>query len=537
MNLRPYQTSILAKIQHAFAHEDRTRVLASQATGTGKTVVMGELARRRGGKTLVLAHRDELIRQAASKFAEITQQSVGIVKAAENSPDAKVVVASVQTLAHRKRLDQLKGYDWTTIMVDEAHHSEAATYQRVLRELGSFDKVKTLGVTATPARGDKKPLGKTWEKLIRGIDIKEGVKLGFLCPPRAVVVKLKGADFRKIRTTHGQLRDEDSEAVLMEARAPLHIAQAIHQLALNRPTLVFTPSVKVAYEVAKACLRLKMTAEVVEGETELDLRRDALRRFHVGITHVLSNCAVLVEGYDEEKVGCIVMARPTKSEPFYIQCIGRGTRLHPDKEDCLIIDVVGDTHRHDLCRAPTLFTELVGPEETLRTFTVMRDAIEEEQHPEIPDAKLHVQAVDLFGVRPFAWVKTNFGYVIGLGSEEGYAIMAESDAGWFVGRLKGDQVFKVWEGESFGYAQGQAEDFIRSTGSDEICRRSAPWRNRSMSVGQAQMLERWREPYTDEMTKGEAADQITKVMAEADYRKAQRNVPGVWKAREDHEAF
>lgn len=531
MKLRPYQTAALAKAEHAFEHDKLLRILWAQATGLGKTVEFSELARRRAGRTLVLAHRDELVRQAQHKLEEITGRSVGIVKAEQNELSRDIIVASVQTVSREKRLQPLKEIKWKTVVVDEAHHAEADTYQRVLKAVGSFDRTPTLGVTATPYRADNKPMGKTWQKIVHSMTIKQGVKEGYLSKLSAVTVRLN-ADFKKLRKVKGEIRDDDAEKLLMEARAPLHIAQAIDELAVGRPTLVFTPTVKVAYEVAKACIRKQLTAEVVTGETVLDIRRDALRRLHIGLTHVITNCAVLVEGYDEERIGCIVMARPTLSQTFYIQCIGRGTRLHPEKEDCLIIDVVGSTHRHDLCRAPVLMTEIVGEDRFVPEYEVREQGLKlVEEHPEIPGAPLHVEKVDLFAERPFAWVKTNFGYVIDLGQFDGAVYMAESDKGWAVFRNDEGTISRVYDGESFGYAQGMAEDYIRELGCDALARKSAPWRRLPMSIGQAHTMEKFGVPYnSDTWTKGDASDAIAKVFAEMHWRRANLALPPAWRA-------
>src|SRR5918999_4261515 len=167
LQLRPYQEEAIAAINDA-ALEGVTRPLVALPTGTGKTVIFGHLLARRASPALVLAHRDELIRQAVDKLLMVNPDfNIGIVKAEQNEVSAPVVVASVQTLARPKRLSQI-GQDFRTVIVDEAHHGVAETYRRVLEHVGSFDDAGplTVGFTATPERGDKVGVGQVWERIV-----------------------------------------------------------------------------------------------------------------------------------------------------------------------------------------------------------------------------------------------------------------------------------------------------------------------------------------------------------------------------------
>ena len=165
--LRPYQHEAIDEILAAIAN-GINRPLVSLPTGTGKTVVFAHLLAQRGGRGLVLAHRDELLRQAADKLMLVAPGlNVGIVKAGENQVAAQVVVASVQTLSRPNRLEQLPG-DIETLVVDEAHHAVAPTYLRILEYLGAFNTNGPLcvGFTATPERGDGAGLGAVWQKIV-----------------------------------------------------------------------------------------------------------------------------------------------------------------------------------------------------------------------------------------------------------------------------------------------------------------------------------------------------------------------------------
>jgi ATP-dependent helicase IRC3 len=309
-----------------------TRPLVALPTGTGKTVVFSHLIDQRPGRALVLAHRDELIRQAVDKLLMINPDfHIGVVKAEENQIAAPVVVGSVQTLARSNRLEQLSTH-FNTVIVDEAHHVVADSYQRILEHVGSFalDGPVTIGFTATPERADKVGLGKVWERIVYQKTLLEMITQGYLCDVRAVRVSVQ-VNLDQVHTRAGDFVESELESVLLSADAPEHVVAAYKKHALGRTALVFTPTVRMAYRVAEAFWNAGVAADALDGTMPLDERRGILNRLHTGETKVVANCAVLTEGFDEPSIDCIIIARPTKSKPLYIQMVGRGTRLYPGK--------------------------------------------------------------------------------------------------------------------------------------------------------------------------------------------------------------
>src|SRR5919106_5399736 len=287
--LRPYQEESIQAINAAH-EEGTTRPLIALPTGTGKTIIFAHLIAQRVGRALVLAHRDELIRQAADKLLMVNpDMDIGVVKAEENEIDAPVVVASVQTLSRPNRLAQVCA-DFPLVIVDEAHHSVADTYLRVLEHLGCLADggPLTVGFTATPERGDKAGLGKVWDKIVYQKTLLEMILQGYLCDLRAVRVTLR-ADLDQVHTCHGDFVEAELESALLAADAPQHVAAAYQEHAQGRKALVFTPTVKVAYAMAEAFQQAGVTAEALDGTTPLDERRDILRRLHTGETMVLCN--------------------------------------------------------------------------------------------------------------------------------------------------------------------------------------------------------------------------------------------------------
>ncbi|MCH7848425.1 MAG: DEAD/DEAH box helicase family protein [Planctomycetes bacterium] len=367
LTLRPYQEEAIAAIEAA-AERGVRRPLVQLPTGTGKTVIIAELAKIRPGRTLVIAHREELLGQAKDKLLLADPSAeIGIVKADRDEHAAPIVLASVQTLSRPNRLQRLAP-DFSTVIVDEAHHATAESYVRIMKHVGSFADDGTLspGFTATPERGDGIGLDSVWQEIVYERSILDMIRSRYLCDLRAIQVQLQ-ADFSQLHTRAGDFIEREVEELMHVADAPEHVVAAYQEHAAGRKALAFTPTVALAHEMADCFSAAGIAAEALDATTPTDARKAILARFHTGETMVLWNCAILTEGYDEPSVDCIVIARPTKSRPFYHQMIGRGTRLYPGKKDCLILDVVGAITRHDLMTASTLFG--VEPA-TLSTETV-----------------------------------------------------------------------------------------------------------------------------------------------------------------------
>jgi ATP-dependent helicase IRC3 len=407
--LRDYQRDAIRAIGAAHA-AGRNRLLVVLPTGTGKTVVFADLIRRRPGRALVLAHRDELIQQAVSKLKSAWPGApVGVVKAERDEHDARVVVASVQTLAYPRRLARLVP-DFTTVIVDEAHHAEARSYRRILAHLRAFepDGPLTVGFTATPERADGRSLAAVWTGgIVYRRDILEMMQAGWLCDLRAVQVRLQ-VDFNRLHVRGGDFIEGEAADLLRSANVAEHALTAYQRHALGRRTLLFTPTVALAHEMADAFRCAGVSAEALDGATPPTERRGILNRLATGETRVVANCAVLTEGFDLPSTSCIIVARPTRSRPLYIQMVGRGLRPAPDKDDCLILDLAGATGRHDLQGTATLFgltpAEMSG--RTVREAVAHKRAVEAERARQVRDrlpdpahVRLRMREVSPFGPR------------------------------------------------------------------------------------------------------------------------------------------
>lgn len=358
VSLRPYQRDAVDAVLAARRSGIR-RMLVSLPTGAGKTVIFSQLAKMARRQVLVLAHREELLGQARSKLDAALggQHVVSVERGAETaSADAKVLVCSIRSL-HEERLARVvRGRDFGLVIYDECHHAAAEDNMRVLRQLGVFDANwdgTLLGFTATTARGDGKGLDAIFETIAYSRSLPEMINDGFLAPLRGFRIAT-GADLTRVSSSGLDFSGEElSEAVDIEDRNAL-VARSIQELARDRRTIAFCVTVNHARHLCIALNRLGVAAGIVYGEMPSEARAGVLADFRKGQIQVLANVAVLTEGFDDPGVSCIAMARPTRSEGLYTQCVGRGTRLHPGKRDCLILDFV-DASSLPLCSLPSLF--------------------------------------------------------------------------------------------------------------------------------------------------------------------------------------
>ncbi|WP_394825598.1 DEAD/DEAH box helicase [Pendulispora albinea] len=356
--LRPYQREAIDAVLSARRQGVR-RMVVSLPTGAGKTVIFSHLARVARRQVLVIAHREELLGQARDKIERAMQGQavVAIERGAERaSSGAKVLVCSVRSL-HEERLARvIRGRDVGLVIYDECHHAAADDNLRVLRQLGVFDEGWTgtlLGFTATTERGDGKGLDEVFERIVYSRTLPQMIEDGYLCTLRGFRVATD-ADLRKIRGGGADFPEEElAEAVDIEERNAV-VARSIQELARDRRTIAFCVTVGHARNLARSLNALGVPAGIVHGAMRSEDRARALADFRRGHTQVLTNVAVLIEGFDDPGVSCIAMARPTRSEGLYAQCVGRGTRLSPEKKDCLILDFV-DLSDLSLTTLPSLF--------------------------------------------------------------------------------------------------------------------------------------------------------------------------------------
>ena len=351
--LRPYQQQARDRI-HAEWDAGHTRTLLVLPTGTGKTIVFASVAAdqvRAGDRVLILAHRGELLEQAADKL----QRSTGLVSAVEKAESTcldswfRVVVGSVQTLQRTARLERFPRDYFGTIIIDEAHHAITDGYRRIL---DYFSGAKVLGVTATPDRGDMRNLGEVFDSLAFEYKLTDAIKEGYLCKIMAQTIPLQ-LDITSVTMSGGDYAVGDLGTALDPYLE--QIAAEMARRCKSRKTVVFLPLIKTSQKFRDLLNTYGFRAAEVNGQS--DDRRQVLADFDAGKYNVLCNSMLLTEGWDCPSVDCVVVLRPTKVRSLYSQMVGRGTRLSPGKTDLLLLDFLWMTDKHELCRPADLVCE------------------------------------------------------------------------------------------------------------------------------------------------------------------------------------
>lgn len=369
--LRYYQREALGAIEAK--HRDNRGVLLLMATGLGKTHVFCNYAKQFDGAVLVLAHREELVNQAARRLEAVTGEPVEIEQGVLHaSHSARLVVGSVDSVKQQRRLERMGRDRFQLIIMDEVHHYVAKTYRR---PLDWWPDAKRLGVTATADRGDGKALGKILNDTAYVFDIIQGVQAGYLVPLKGCEVFLEEVDLSHIKKTKGDLEMHKLDEEMIKAVEG--ICRKTLDLAPERQGIAFFPGVRSAeYAAHRFNELIPGSACFISGKTPRDQRRQFVDDFKQGKYKYLCNCQIATEGFDAPSASLIIQGRPTLSRAFYAQTAGRGTRVLPgcvdhvtgssgaeerrrliaasDKPDTLILDFVGNAGRHSLVTAADL---------------------------------------------------------------------------------------------------------------------------------------------------------------------------------------
>lgn len=353
MELRPYQQEAKTAVFREW-EQGHKKTLLVLPTGTGKTIVFAKITEdcvRNGGRVLILAHRGELLEQAADKLEKATGLKSAVEKAEQSSLNSwyRVTVGSVQSLMREKRLAQFSPDHFTTIIIDEAHHCISDSYQRVLEH---FDSADVLGVTATPDRGDMKNLGQYFESLAYEYTLPAAIRDGYLSPIKALTVPLT-LDLSSVSMQAGDFKASEIGTALDPYLE--QIAAEMEKYCKERKTVVFLPLVKTSQKFRDILISHGFSAAEVNGNSED--RTEILKDFENGKYNVLCNSMLLTEGWDCPDVDCVVVLRPTKVRSLYCQMVGRGTRLAPGKDHLLLLDFLWHTERHELCHPANLICE------------------------------------------------------------------------------------------------------------------------------------------------------------------------------------
>ncbi|GHO78420.1 hypothetical protein KSD_61910 [Ktedonobacter sp. SOSP1-85] len=544
LTLRPYQEECVQRVLNTYQEQpEGGKALVVLPTGCGKTVVFTEVARRLGLTTLVIAHRQELLQQAADKFRLADPTAVvGQVGTGRHEWGASTTVASIQTISRPEHLKNLSQFRYQLVVIDEGHHATSDGYKAVLAALSN---AFVLAVTATPDRLDKQRIESIFGEPVFSTTILEMVEQGYLCDLRAIAVRTT-TSLDGVHTQGGDFKTRELEEAVDTPERNLRIMRAYQAHAKDRQAICFAVTVEHAHHLAEAFQKAGFRAAVVSGDTPQEERKHILQAYARGELEVLCNVSVLTEGYDHPATSCIIMARPTKSRALYTQAIGRGTRLAPGKRDCVILDVTDNCLKHRL--QPQLLQQALGVD--MRNGESITEA-RHRLHTEAAEApapsepgkegnerttKVLARTSDLLVniLAPMDWKRLSSGaYVLEVGEHRHRIALVPSALreGYYAVWAKLAPTFKpqLWLKESpLEWAQTHAEMKARLLQTDEKKRvlvdSHAPWRSYPASLKQLSTLRYYGLDFQPEITSGEASDLIGQEKARREQAKAKQRV-------------
>lgn len=343
LELKKHQLEALRSLQ-TMRDNNETIALLYHATGTGKTVTAVMDAKRCGGRVLFLAHTQELVNQAAETFRNLwPSTSVGRYVEAVRQPNAHVVCGSIQSVA--LHLDSFRDDAFDYLIIDEAHHASADTYQKVL---AYFKPAFTLGLTATPERtDDDQAILEIFKNTAHKLDIQTAVEIGELVPVRCIRIHTN-IDLTKVRFNSVQYNIRDLESKIYVPERNQLIVDTWMQYVQNKRTVVFCASVKHAEQIAALFRERGINAAAVSGTMKPSERREFQERFVNRDIQVLCACDLLNEGWDCPEIEVLFMARPTMSKVLYTQQLGRGMRLYSGKDSLMVFDFVDNASQYNM---------------------------------------------------------------------------------------------------------------------------------------------------------------------------------------------
>ncbi|WP_084861262.1 DEAD/DEAH box helicase [Salibaculum halophilum] len=356
MRLRPRQKLFVERSLSALG--TRANTLGIAPTGAGKTIMLSAVTGQSLGdtdaKACVLAHRDELTAQNRDKFRRVVPDvTTSVVDATTKSWDGQVTFAMVPTLARQANLAGMPNLD--LLVIDEAHHAVADSYRRIVDHVREANPdARVFGVTATPNRGDRKGLREVFDNVADQVRLGELIASGHLVPPRTFVIDVGVRD--KLEAVHKTASDFDmGEVAEIMDRAPIteEVVRHWREKAGDRQTVVFCSTVGHAAHVAEAFNAADIPAGLIHGDLPGEERRSILAAFARGELRVVTNVAVLTEGWDHPPTSCVVLLRPSSYKSTMIQMVGRGLRTvdpeeHPGvvKTDCVVLDFGSSSLTH-----------------------------------------------------------------------------------------------------------------------------------------------------------------------------------------------
>ncbi|RKF72649.1 putative mitochondrial ATP-dependent helicase irc3 [Golovinomyces cichoracearum] len=374
MKLREYQKDCINAVI-SNVNQGHKRLGISLATGAGKTVVFTQLIGRiepvdQRSQTLILAHRQELVEQAARQCSiAYPTKTIEIEMGPMHATGlADITVASIQSIISGSRISKFDPSQFKLILVDEAHHIVASSYAKTLDHFGlstlQENSPVLVGVSATLSRSDGVRLGGAIDHIVYHKDYVELIDEKWLSGVVFTTVRSQADVSRVRRGVNGDFQAGDlSKVVNTDEINEITVRSWLQRCKDRKSTLAFCVDLLHVIGLTNTFRNHGIDARFITGTTSKSERSDRLDKFKAGEFPVLVNCGVFTEGTDIPNIDCVLLARPTRSRNLLIQMIGRGMRLHPKKKNCHIIDMVASFEK-GIVTSPTLFG--LDPQELLK---------------------------------------------------------------------------------------------------------------------------------------------------------------------------
>lgn len=522
MQLRPRQTTFVDNCCAALAENGNT--LGVAPTGAGKTVMLSAIVGNMVGKGaagMVLQHRDELVDQNRATFERVNPRATtGLFTAGRKEWGYNCTFAMVQTLANERNLDGMPPLD--IMAIDEGHHAVANSYMRIIdTAMKRNPKMQLLLVTATPNRGDKKALRSVVSNVADQISLKELIDAKHLVRPRSLVVDIGvQGELLGVRKTINDFDMTAVEAIMDKEVLNDRVVTEWRKVAGERQTVIFCSTVAHAEHVADAFRQSGVTAACIEGKMSAADRRNVLAAYDRGEIQIITNVAVLTEGWDHQPTSCVILLRPSSFKSTMIQMIGRGLRkVDPErypntvKDDCIILDFGTSILTHgsieqdvdldqrgikhcDECAA-------VVPAQCRECAIcgyVFVDPVEAEPAGEGGDPRepkernalgdFVMTEVDLLEASPFRWENLFNGLVSLATSIDAWGTVISYQGRWHaIGGAEQVGIKHVANSDDRFVAMAAADDFLREYGDRDAARKTKRWLSEPPSDKQINLLQ------------------------------------------------
>ena len=346
--LRPYQADMKNEVYSLWDKMDN--LMIQMPTGTGKTIVFTSIVRdiRRWcmtnsprSKIVIIAHRKELIRQASNKLKGIPH---GIIMSGERQELQHMIqVASIQTFMSRRNYDTMRKYPFDFIIIDEAHHSMASGYQKLWE---MYPHSKKLGVTATPWRMNHSGFRSLYSDIVLSKPIEWFVNNGYLSNYDYISIRRNSEMQHTVNSisrfgVDGDYLEAELSNLFDRDHIRAELFKSYKQFAEGKKGIIYAIDRQHAANIRDLYATKGVSIALIDGTTPAEERDDIIESFRQGSIQVIVNVNIFSEGFDCPDIEFIQLARPTKSLTMYLQQVGRGLRISPNKERSIILDNVG----------------------------------------------------------------------------------------------------------------------------------------------------------------------------------------------------